>query len=201
MARLKGNHPSQPPTCNMLKYSHQNGTPNPNQNNSNHQDHPSAPHDRAGDDRKWESEGETNAAYSKLDNNLRDFIYGISRGYSVRHACQMSGHDYENVLDYLNDKNPYFKPDLWKLFQKARGVAQARHVEALNSATDWHAHAFWLERRVPREYAPPRAGLPLEEEGQAERKALIRMTPETLEALSQAYDAEHGSPSEEKESL
>jgi hypothetical protein len=112
----------------------------------------------------------------------------------------MSGEPYENMLDYLNSKNPYFKPSLWKLFEKAQGVAQARHVEALNSATDWHAHAFWLERRMPREYAPPRAGIPLEdEERPGGRKALLRMNNETIEALSQAYDAEHGSACEERE--
>lgn len=199
MAKPKGNHPNQPVAYNMLKYSHQNGSTSPNEPNFTHQNGSSTPHDSCQNDRKWESEGETNAAYSKLDNKLRDFIYGISRGYSVRHACQLSGQDYENMLDYLNSKNRYFKPDLWKLFQKAQGVSQARHIEEVNKATDWHAHAWWLERRMPREYAPPRAGIPLEDEERSQRKALLRMTPETIDALSQAYDAEHGTPGEERE--
>ena len=109
----------------------------------------------------------------------------------------MSGEDYERMLDYLNNQSPYWKPELFKLVEKARAVAYARHVEMLNSATDWHAHAFWLERREPREYG---RAVTLGEDDQPERKSLIRMTPETLNALSEAYDAEHGTPNDERES-
>lgn len=151
-------------------------------------------------EREWESEGETNAAYSALDNKLRDFIYAISRGASVRHACRIAGEDYERMLDKLNSKSAYFRPELLKLVEKARAVNYLRHLEHINKATDWHAHAFWLERRERREYGPPRVGaLGLEEEERPERRALIRMSPETIEALSAAYDAEHGTPEEERD--
>ena len=108
----------------------------------------------------------------------------------------MAGEDYEIMLDYLNNQSPLFKPELFKLVEKAHAVAYARHVEKINAATDWQAAKFWLERRHPQEFGSHGS---LEEDERPQRKALIRMNPETLEALSEAYDAEHGSPSEERE--
>ena len=143
----------------------------------------------------WSSSEATNEAYARLDNTMRDFVYGISRGYSVRHSCRMAGEDYERMLDYLNKAGPYFKPDLLRLVDKARAVAYARQVEKLNAASDWHAAAFWLERRE-REFAPPRLGRDPEEH--QERKALV-MTPEAIEALSAAYDAANGNIREERD--
>ncbi|HET6886622.1 MAG TPA: hypothetical protein VFH87_01740 [Candidatus Udaeobacter sp.] len=185
MAKPKGKHPNQPPAYNMLTFNHQNGSSQHNQPQNDQQNGSAGPQIPCQDE----------DAYARLDDALRDFIFGISRGYSVRMACRMSGNDYEVMLDFLNNQSPYWKPDLFRLVEKARAVCYSRHVEALNAATDWHAHAFWLERREPKEYGRT---VSLEEEG-AQRRALIRMTPETLDALSEAYDAEHGTPSEERE--
>jgi hypothetical protein len=193
--------PPQPNPINMLAY---NGG-NPDPDHPNHRGQPgsteSAPPGSSGpglaDEHEWQSAEETNRSYARLESSLRDFVYGISRGYSVRHACRMSGEDYERMLDYLNNRHHLFKRELFLLVEKARGVAYARQVEKLNASPDWHAAAFWLERRERREFAPPRLG----EEGDdtAERpKALIRMSPETLEALSAAYDAEHGTANDER---
>ena len=193
MAKRK---PINPPPFNTPIYL-QNGSPNHRGNNSSTESGPQNPC-QDGETHNWSTSEDTNAEYARLDNQMRDFVYGISRGYSVRHACRMSGENYERMLDYLNIRNRFHKPDLLKLVDKARAVAYARAVEKLNAASDWHAAAFWLERRERKEFAPPRAGDILEEDAQ-ERKALIRMSPETLEALSEAYDAEHGTPEEEKE--
>lgn len=180
MAKRK---PPQPQSANMLVDRSADNSPPPN---------------GFTEDYNWSSAEETNADYARLDNQLRDFVYGISRGYSVRHSCRMSGEDYELMLDYLNNRSNLFKPDLLKLVDKARAVAQARHIEKLNASPDWHAAAFWLERRAPKEFAPPRMGGANSEDAE-ERKALIRMSAETLDALSAAYDSEHGSPEEERE--
>jgi hypothetical protein len=109
----------------------------------------------------------------------------------------MSGEDYDAMLDYLNNRSPRFKRELFLLVEKARAVAYARAVEKLNASPDWHAAAFWLERRERREFAPPRLGDEGDETAES-RKALIRMSPETLDALSKAYDAEHGTSSDER---
>lgn len=205
--------PQQPNPINMLAYNGGNlDNPLPNhraQHDSTESDHraqyssteippPGSSGPGLADEHEWQSAEETNRNYARLDSSLRDFVYGISRGYSVRHACRMSGEDYERMLDYLNNRHHLFKSELFLLVEKARAVAYARQVEKLNASPDWHAAAFWLERRERREFAPPRLG----DEGDdtAERpKALIRMSPETLDALSAAYDAEHGTACEEKE--
>lgn len=191
MAKRK---PSQPKPINMLAY-------NGGQTGSTESGPPGgSASDPSGfaDEHAWQSAEETNRTYARLDNQLRDFVYGISRGYSVRHACRMSGEDYERMLDYLNNRHPRFKRELFLLVEKARGVAYARQVEKLNASPDWHAAAFWLERRERREFAPPH--LAGEGDDATERpKALIRMSPETLDALSAAYDAEHGTASDERD--
>ena len=146
--------------------------------------------------RNWSSTEDTAHAYRKLDNALRDFVYGISRGYSIRHACRMAGENYERMLDYLNPKDNLFKPDLLRLVDKARAIAYARHIEKLNSSNDWHAAAFWLEH-TQREFAPPRINAAHPED--SPKPALV-MTPETIDALSQAYDSQHGKPNAERDS-
>lgn len=193
--------PPQPNPINMLAYNGGNPDPPHPNHRGHHGSTESCPPGSSGpglaDEHEWQSAEETNRNYARLESSLRDFVYGISRGYSVRHACRMSGENYERMLDYLNNRHHLFKSELFLLVEKARGVAYARQVEKLNASPDWHAAAFWLERRERREFAPPRLG----EEGDdtAERpKALIRMSPETLDALSAAYDAEHGSSDEER---
>src|SRR5262245_57483600 len=98
-----------------------NGQPNGNENFSNN----SAEH-------AWSDAEATSESYRRLDDKLRDFVYAISRGYSVRHACRMSGENYERMLDYLSAAGPLCKPDLLRLVDKARAVAYARQIEKLN---------------------------------------------------------------------
>ena len=171
--------------------------PNGTQNGANgtSKDSSESAHNGSEGEHQWSDAAASSEAFRRLDNALRDFVYGISRGYSVRHACRMSGEDYERMLDYLNPRNSLFKPDLLRLVEKARAVAYARQVEKLNASSDWHAAAFWLERRE-REFAPPRLGRDPEEH--QERRALV-MTPETIDALSAAYDAANGNIKEERQ--
>jgi hypothetical protein len=123
------------------------------------------------------------------DEQVKEFLYRISKSFTLKHACSMSGIAYATMVDWLNPNNPRHKAGLLRLFERARALAFSHHVDAINESKDWKAHAFWLEHNE-KEYAPkeksPRVvnniGI------QTSSTERIQLAPEMMRSLSKAYD-------------
>lgn len=82
-------------------------------------------------------------------------------------------------------------PELCDWVNDARASAEARHVAKVAVADDWKASAWWLERRAPDEWAPPKERREVSGPGGgpvqlAAVDAVDRMSPEELSAAARA---------------
>jgi hypothetical protein len=119
---------------------------------------------------------------------VKEFLYCISKSFSVKHACSMSGLGYNTVLDWLNPNCPRYKQGLHKLFERAQASCFASHIKAVHDSKDWKAHAFWLERHE-KDYAPrDKSASVINNIGINTSPERIQLTPDMLKSLSQAYD-------------
>jgi hypothetical protein len=124
---------------------------------------------------------------------VKQFLYCISKSYSLTHSCSMSGLHHQKVADWLNPNHSSFKEGFTKLYQRAKAMAFGTHVEALHSSKDWKAHAFWLERNE-KDYAPRDkiSGNVVNNIGISTQPTdRIQLTPEQMRSLSKAYDDMH----------
>jgi hypothetical protein len=123
---------------------------------------------------------------------VKEFLYCISRSFSVHHACSMAGISYQSMMTWLNPGHSSYKEGLNKLFQRAKAMAFSKHVTALHESKDWKAHAFWLERNE-KEYAPRDkvSGNVVNNIGINTSSEKIQLTPEQMRSLSKAYDSMH----------
>jgi hypothetical protein len=119
---------------------------------------------------------------------VKQFLYCVSKSYSITHACSMSGIDSQQMSSWLSPPNPSYKQGLHKLFNRAKAIAFGKHVEALNESKDWKAHAFWLERNEP-DYAPKDkvSGNLINQIG-TQSGERIQLSPDQMKSLSKAYD-------------
>jgi hypothetical protein len=121
---------------------------------------------------------------------IKEFLYCVSKSFSVKHACSMSGIAYQTMLDWLNPNNPRHKAGLLKLFERAQALAFSSHIDAIHNSKDWKAHAFWLERNE-KDFAPkdPKNPSIINNIGIASSATeRIQLTPEMMRSLSKAYD-------------
>jgi hypothetical protein len=63
------------------------------------------------------------------DTRVQDFLYAVSRGHSVRSASSVSGTPYSSMMKWLNPSRPQYKPDLFKLFERAK--ESGNHIEVV----------------------------------------------------------------------
>jgi hypothetical protein len=121
---------------------------------------------------------------------VKEFLYCISKSYSVHHACSMSGVDFNTMVNWLSPSHQSYKEGLSKLFKRAKAIAFGKHVEALHDSKDWKAHAFWLERNE-KDYAP-KDRVPstlINNVGFTSNSSeRIQLSPEQMRSLSKAYD-------------
>ena len=92
-------------------------------------------------------------------------------------------------MDWLNPNHSSYKEGLSKLYNRAKGLAFAKHVDALNDPKDWKAHAFWLERNE-KDYAPRDkiSGNVVNNIGIQSTTERIQLSPDQMRSLSKAYD-------------
>ena len=124
------------------------------------------------------------------DEQVKEFLYCISKSFTLKHACSMSGVPYQTMLDCLNRNNPRHKAGLLKLFERAQALAFSSHIDAIHNSSDWKAHAFWLERNE-KGFAPkdPKNPSIINNIGIASSATeRIQLTPEMMRSLSKAYD-------------
>jgi hypothetical protein len=125
------------------------------------------------------------------DEQVKEFLYCISKSFTLKHACSMSEVPYQTMLDWLNPNNPRHKAGLLKLFERARALAFSHHVDEIKKSKDWKAHAFWLEHNE-KEYAPKDRKSPQVinniDIGNNPATERIQLTPEMMRSLSKAYD-------------
>jgi hypothetical protein len=126
------------------------------------------------------------------DAQVKEFLYCISRSFSIHHACSMAGISYERMTTWLSPSNTAYKEGLNKLYQRAKAIAFSKHVEALHESKDWKAHAFWLERNE-KDYAPRDkiSGNVVNNIGINSSTEKIQLSPEQMRSLSKAYDEMH----------
>ena len=119
---------------------------------------------------------------------VQEFLFGISKGYSTYHSCALAGVSYATMLAWLDANNTRHKPGLLKLFHKAKAISYSEYVDKIRNSRDWRAAAFWLERHEE-EFAPKEKGISIVNQVvNANSKPKIIMDPETIRALSEAYD-------------
>jgi hypothetical protein len=120
---------------------------------------------------------------------VKQFLYCISKSFSTHHACSMSGISYERMTSWLNPTHSSYKEALTKLYSRAKAIAFGKHVEALHESKDWKAHAFWLERNE-KDYAPRDkiSGNVVNNIGFSSTTEHIQLSPEQMRSLSKAYD-------------
>ena len=68
------------------------------------------------------------------DEQVKEFLYCISKRFTLKHACSMSGIAYQTMLDWLNPNNPRHKAGLLKLFERAQALAFSHHLDAINKS-------------------------------------------------------------------
>ena len=74
-----------------------------------------------------------------------------------------------------------------------------KQIEKINRTRDWRAAAFWLERHEEEFPEGERRATIINQVGiNMGGKPKITLDPESLRALSAAYDAEHGERDEPK---
>lgn len=123
---------------------------------------------------------------------IQEFLLAITRSYTITHACSLAGLNLTVVLDYLNPQAKTYKPGLLKLYDRAKSICYGRHIETLNRSKDWKAHAFWLERHEE-SFAPKEKGASITNQVVVNpEKPTIKMDPDTIKALSEAYDKRMG---------
>ena len=109
----------------------------------------------------------------------------------MRHACAIAGISYDSMITWLNPSNARYKPNLFKLFERAKAVYYHKQIDKLNRARDWRAAAFWLERHEE-EFAPKKKGSGIVNQVSVNLGGkpglTLTLTPEDLSALSAAYD-------------
>jgi hypothetical protein len=124
------------------------------------------------------------------DEQIKEFLYCISKSFTLKHACSMAGIAYATMTDWLNPNNPRHKAGLLKLFERSQAIAFSSHIDAIHNSSDWKAHAFWLERNE-KGFAPkdPKNPSIINNIGIASSATeRIQLTPEMMRSLSKAYD-------------
>ena len=141
-----------------------------------------------------EHENDTSAESTSAESTqVQEFLYAVTEGYPMRHACAVAGIPYNAMITWLNPSNARYKPNLFKSFEKAKAMYYVKQIEKINRTRDWRAAAFWLERHEE-EFAPKNKGVSVINQAAvgAAIKPKITLDEETIQALSEAYDEMHG---------
>ena len=131
-----------------------------------------------------DGEYDDEADIREMSAKIQEFLFGISKGYTMKHSCALSGCKEDAMGRWLDRKNPNFKPKLFVLYNRAKAVHYAKQVDKVNNANDWRAAALWLERHEA-DWNPKETSLKVSADGNV---PLIRMDSDTISELSKAYD-------------
>jgi hypothetical protein len=130
-----------------------------------------------------DGEYDDDADIREMSSKLQEFLFGISKGYSMQHSCALSGCKENAMRRWLDHTHSNYKPKLAILYKRAQAVFYAKQVDKVANAKDWKAAALWLERHEkewnPKDTVKIEAG---------NEVPMIRMDSETINELSKAYD-------------
>jgi hypothetical protein len=130
-----------------------------------------------------DGEYDDEADIQEMSAKIQEFLFGISKGYSMRHSCALSGCKEGAMQRWLDKKSPNYKPKLHTLFNRAQAVFYAKQVDKINAAKDWRAAAMWLERHEA-DWNPKETTVKV----QGADVPMIKMDSDTINELSKAYD-------------
>jgi len=131
-----------------------------------------------------DGEYDEEADIRQMSAKIQEFLFGISKGYTLSHSCALSGCKRDTVARWLDPKHANYKPKLSTLYNKAKAVFYAKQVDKVANSKDWKAAAMWLERHE-QDWNPKDKTITVRGE---DSTPLIRMDSETISELSKAYD-------------
>ena len=121
---------------------------------------------------------------------LSDFLQFICEGLATKHAAALAGITEQRISQALTPDDRRFIPAFERLFRRARAVFYKKQIDRVSKAQDWKAAAFWLERHEE-EFALRRSENTVNVAvGITGKPTEMTLSPEQLDALSDAYDRE-----------
>jgi hypothetical protein len=132
-----------------------------------------------------DGEYDDEADVREMNDKIQEFLFGISKGYSVQHSCALSGCKEETMHRWLDKRSINFKPKLNILYRRAQAVFYAKQIDKIAEAKDWKAAAMWLERHEA-DWNPKDTSISIS--AHTGEVPMIRMDSETINELSKAYD-------------
>ncbi|MEI8060779.1 MAG: transposase [Candidatus Berkelbacteria bacterium] len=97
----------------------------------------------------------------------------LKNGLTAKDACFAVGISEETFYTWKKEK-----PEFSELIERELATFKLTCIRAINDAKDWKAHAWWLERRYPKEFSPKHIDINIYEEPKDEG-----LTPEQEEQI------------------